>query len=120
MVIEDSVSNILRELSAIAKAPMTPAQREERTRPLAGDDGSVANLARATLRPDLPWNAEMALAHGTAVDVWIEAVKAVSLPDSRSLAQLLDRLHSAEAAVGILKSGYKASRDESGAVRWTR
>lgn len=120
MATDEKVNSVLTELSAIAKAPMTPEQREQRSRALVSGEVSVVDIARATERSDLAWTETMANVHGVGVPLWLDAVRAVGLSDSDSLGSLLDRLHAAESAADLLKSGYRPERAAAGDLNWHR
>lgn len=120
MATDAAINNALTELSAIAKAPMTPEQREQRARPLVAGDVSVETVARAASRADLTWSVEMAAVHEVGVERWLEAVRTVGLADSDSLGSLLSRLHAAESAADLLRTGYRPERGPSGELTWSR
>ena len=111
-------SALLVQLDRIAKAPMTNQERELRAQSILGAGLSPATLAAATSSEELPWNAEKASEHGVDLTLWLRAVSAVALPTSKSLAELLDRLHRADAAAGMLKAGYAAGIDPLGSRTW--
>lgn len=120
MTTDDAISDALAELSAIAKAPMTPEQREQRSQALIAGEITVEAIARATARADLRWSTEMAKVHEIDVAMWLEAVKTVGLADRDSLMRLLDGLHAAESAADLLRSGYRPERGASGELSWSR
>jgi hypothetical protein len=115
---EDGFTALLTRLEGIAKAPMTGPERELRAKFLPEAGLSPSDLARATARGDLPWNKAKALEYGVDVETWLQAVYVVDLPASASLADLLDRLHRAEAAVALLKAGYSSGRNPVGLLIW--
>jgi hypothetical protein len=120
MPADESINKILTELAAIAKAPMTPEQREQRSRGLVSGEVGVEALAQATARADLAWSLEMARIHNVDVATWLEAVGAVGLAGSDSLGSLLARLHATESAADLLRSGYKPERGPLGELKWSR
>jgi len=113
-----ALTTLLTQLDSIAKAPMTVPERELRAKPLFAADLTPAEVARATARADLPWVAQKAQEHGVSVETWVQAAHVVDLPSSQSVAELLDRLHRAEAAAGMLKAGYTADK-ASGSIVWS-
>ena len=116
---QERITQVLAVLDGIANAPMTEGQRQERAEPVLRLAGvSVSDVAQALSSPDLPWNQGKAQEHGVAVDTWLEAERIVRLPQSQSLAELLARIHQAEAAVTMLKAGYRAQVDASGRIAW--
>lgn len=120
MADDEATSHLLWQLDGIANAPMTASQRERRAQPLLDAAGlSAAEVARATARAELPWNTRKAQEYGVPPETWLRAVSTAELPTSESLADLLARLHRAEAAAGLLKAGYTPSRDPSGRLIWS-
>jgi hypothetical protein len=115
---EDGFTAVLTRLEGIAKAPMTGPERELRAKFLHEAGLSPSDVARATARGDLRWNKTKASEFGVTVETWLQAVYIVDLPGSASLADLLDRLHRAEAAATLLKAGYSSGRNSVGLVIW--
>jgi len=121
MAEDNALSEVLSQLDAIANAPLTGSQREARAKPLLETAGlTVADLGRALVRPDLGWNRRKAEEYGVSPQTWLHAVRAVNLPASETLNDLLYRIHQAEAAVRMLGAGYAPAGDESGRLRWSR
>lgn len=113
---DDAMTGLLTRLASIAKAPMTAQERELRAKPLLGGGLNPAEVAQATSRSDLPWNKMKASEYEVAIETWIQAVWVVDLPASTSLAELLERLHRAEAAADLLKAGYEPGRNWLGVL----
>lgn len=111
-------SALLVQLDRIAKAPMTSQERELRAGSVLGAGTDVRNLAGATASEELGWNGEKASEHGVSVELWVRAVAAVGLPASSSIAELLNRMHRADAAAEMLKAGYAAGIDPLGSRTW--
>lgn len=120
MASDDALTALLIRLDSIAKAPMTAAERELRATPLLGAGLSAAEVAQATARGDFSWNKLKASEREVAIETWVQAVGIVDLPASRSVAELLERLHRAEAAADILKAGYTPGRNPLGVLTWGR
>ena len=118
MVSEEAFTALLMRLEGIAKAPMTAPERELRAKFLLDEGLSPGDVARATARGDLPWNKAKASEYGVDIETWLGAVHLVDLPASASLADLLDRLHRAEAVVTLLKAGYSSGRSSVGLLIW--
>lgn len=118
MASEEAFTALLTQLEGIAKAPMTGPERELRAKFLPEAGLSPSDVARATARGDLPWNQAKASEYGVDVETWLQAVHVVDLPASVSLADLLDRLHRAEAVVTLLKAGYSSGRNSVGLLTW--
>jgi len=118
VVSEQVFTALLTQLEGIAKAPMTGPERELRAKFLAETGLSPSDVARATARGDLSWNKAKASEYGVDVETWLQAVHVVDLPASASLADLLDRLHRAEAVVTLLKAGYSSGRNAVGLLTW--
>ncbi len=97
---------------------MTGPERELRAKSLLGPSLKPNDLASATARVELTWNQRKASEYGVPAATWLQAVEAAGLPASASLAELLDRLHRAEAVVNMLKAGYMAGRDPFGRLAW--
>lgn len=117
---DQALTALLVRLDSIAKAPMTGPERELRAEPLLGGHLTLDAVTRAVSRADLPWNGAKAAERGVPIETWLEAVQAVDLPASPTLAELLERLHRAEAAADLIKARYTPSRDSSGALTWGR
>lgn len=118
MVGEEAFTALLTRLDGIAKAAMTGPERELRAKFLPEAGLSASDVARATARGDLAWNKAKASEYGVDVETWLQAVYLVDLPGSASLADLLDRLHRADAAVTLLKAGYLSGRNQVGLLVW--
>lgn len=107
----EGFSALLVQLDRIAKAPMTGQERELRAKSLLGASLELRDLAGATASEDLAWNATKASELGVPTVLWMRAVEAAALPTSTSVAELLDRMHRAEAIAEMLKAGYAAGVD---------
>ncbi len=118
MVGEEAFTALLMRLDGIAKAAMTGPERELRAKFLPEAGLNPSDVARATARGDLPWNKAKASEYGVDVETWLQAVYLVDLPGSASLADLLDRLHRADATVTLLKAGYLSGRNQVGLLVW--
>jgi hypothetical protein len=114
----EGLSAVLVQLDRIAKAPMTATERELRAKSVLGGSVDVESLAAATAREDLHWSVEKAAEHGVPTHTWVRATEVVGLPASSSLAELLERMHRADAAAEMLKAGYAAGIDPLGARNW--
>jgi hypothetical protein len=112
------LSALLAQLDRIAKAPMTARERELRARSVLGSSIEAGDLAAATAGQEFQWNSEKASEHGVPVQLWLRAVDAVALPRSTSLAELLERMHRADAMAEMLKAGYAAGVDPLGGRTW--
>ena len=115
---DEVLSALLTQLDAIARAPMTGPERELRATSLLQAGLQPGDLASATARVELAWNKQKASEYVVPTETWLQAVEVAGLPASASLAELLDRLHRAEAVVNILKAGYMAGRDPLGRLTW--
>jgi len=121
MADKDAITQLLDQLDGIANAPMTAPQRQMRAAPLLPAAGvSVADVAEALTREDLPWNRRKAAEYGLSVEAWLSAVAAVSPAPTDSLIELLDRLHKIESAAAMVKAGYRPSLDPAGRLAWQR
>ena len=115
----ERLTQILGLLDGVANAPLTESQRLQRAEPALKQAGlAIDELARSLQEPALAWNQSKASQYGTTIGTWLQAQRVVGLPDSRSLADFLARLHRAEAAVAMLKAGYRAQTDASGGIVW--
>jgi hypothetical protein len=114
----EGFSALLVQLDRIARAPMTSQERQLRAKSLLGASVEIAKLAGATASEELPWNATKASEHGVPAGLWLRAVGAAGLPTSTSLAELLDRMHRADAIAEMLKAGYAAGIDPFGSLIW--
>jgi hypothetical protein len=112
------ISSVLTQLSRIARAPMTPAERELRARSLLGDL-APETVAAATATGETEWNRRQASDQGIDAEMWLQAVHIAGLPNSDSLSTLIDRLHRAEAAAEILKAGYRPGQGAGGILAWS-
>lgn len=118
MVSKEAFTSVLTRLESIARAPMTGPERELRAKFLLDPGISPGDVARVTSRGDLPWNKAKASQYEVGIETWLEAVHVVDLPASASLADLLDRLHRAEAVVTLLKAGYSSGRSSASLLIW--
>jgi hypothetical protein len=118
MADDEVLTALLAQLDGLARAPMTGPERELRAKSLLGPSLKPNDLASATARVELTWNQRKASEYGVPAATWLQAVEAAGLPASASLAELLDRLHRAEAVVHMLKAGYMAGRDPFGRLAW--
>jgi hypothetical protein len=114
----EGFSALLVQLDRIAHAPMTGQERELRAKSLLGASVDVSKLAGSTASEELGWNVAKASEHGAPVALWLRAVGAASLPASTSVAELLDRIHRADAIADMLKVGYAAGIDPLGHFTW--
>ena len=119
MATDEAITAVLAQLASVSRAPMTTPERELRARPLLAAGVTASELARATARADLPWSVAQATEHGVDVSTWLQAVHVVDLPGSTSVADLLNRLHRAEAAAELFKAGYSGGRNPLGQITWT-
>jgi len=110
----EGFSALLVQLDRIAKAPMTSQERTLRATSLLGASVDLSKLVGATASEDLAWNATKASEHGAPVTLWLRAVAAAGIPTSASVAELLDRMHRADAIAEMLKAGYAAGFDPLG------
>lgn len=118
---DDALTSLLAELDSVANAPMTAAQRETRAQQLLAESGvTVAQLVKAMLRYNLPWNRRKAEELGVSCDTWLEAARIVNQSPRESLRDLLERIHQMEAAVAMLRAGYISGRDALGRLVWSR
>ncbi|HSP53975.1 MAG TPA: hypothetical protein VLS25_00170 [Dehalococcoidia bacterium] len=121
MAYDETVTELLDQLDAIANAPMTASQREMRASPLlAGAGVTVSEVVAAMSRPDLRWTVDKARECKVTVETWLSAVQAVGASPTDSLSELLDRIHRAEAAAEMMKAGYWAAADAAGRLTWNR
>src|SRR5574341_878936 len=110
MAHDETLTELLDQLDAIANAPMTAAQREMRAAPLlAGAGLTVSAVVAGMSRPDLRWTVDKARECKVSVETWLSAVQAVGASPTDSLTELLDRIHRAAAAV-----------DAAGRLTWNR
>ena len=114
----EGFSALLVQLDRIAKAPMTSQERELRAKSLLGASVDVGKLAGSTASAELGWNVAKASEHGAPVVLWLRAVGAAGIPTSTSVAELLDRIHRADAIADMLKAGYAAGIDPLGHHTW--
>ena len=121
MADDQTVTLLLRDLDAIANAPMTASQREMRAAPLLAESAvSVDDLTRALHRRSLGWNREKAEYASLPPEIWMRALRVVARPNCCTLRDLLELIHQAEAAASMLKAGYIAGRDAHGRLVWSR
>lgn len=119
MVEKERLTEIMTLLDSVANAPLTDSQRLQRAEPVLKLSGlSLEEIASTLDSPDLPWNQRKAGEYGVDVNTWLEALGIVRLPQSPSLLELLSRVHQAEAAVAMLKAGYRAQVEPSGRINW--
>jgi hypothetical protein len=107
----DLLSPLLVQLDRIAKAPMTGQERELRANSLLGANVEPGELAGATASEELAWSATKASEHGVSAALWLRAVQLAAIPASASVAELLERMHRADAIAAMLKAGYEAGVD---------
>ena len=107
----EALSALLVQLDRIARAPMTGKERDLRANSLLAANVEPGELAAATASEEIPWNAAKASEHGVATALWLRAVEIVGLPTSTSVAELLDRMHRADAIAEMLKAGYAEGVD---------
>src|SRR5574341_1175189 len=121
MAHDETLTELLDQLDAIANAPMTGAQREMRASPLLSAAGvTVSEIVAAMSRSDFRWTVDKARECKVRVETWLEAVQAVGASPTDSLAELLDRIHRADAAAEMMKAGYWAAVDAAGMLTWNR
>jgi hypothetical protein len=121
MAHDETLTELLDQLDAIANAPMTGAQREMRASPLLSAAGAtVSEVVAAMSRPDFRWTVDKARECKVSVETWLSAVQAVGATPTDSLSELLDRIHRAEAAAEMMKAGYWAAVDAAGRLTWNR
>jgi hypothetical protein len=121
MADDETLTELLDQLDAIANAPMTGAQREMRAAPLLTGAGvAVSEVVTAMSRPDFRWTLDKARECRVTVDTWLAAVQAVGATPTDSLSELLERIHRAEAAAEMMKAGYWAAVDAAGRLTWNR
>jgi hypothetical protein len=111
-------SALLAQLDRIAKAPMTGQERELRAKSILGTHIRPGDLAAAIASEELPWNAAKASEHGVDSVLWLRAAATVGLQTSTSVAELLERMHRADAVAEMLKVGYAAGIDPLGGRTW--
>jgi hypothetical protein len=112
-------SSVLNQLSRIARAPMTAAERELRAGSFLTSGVTLETLRTAIASGDLEWNLQQADEHGIDAEMWLRAVHLAGLPSSQSLGRLLEGLHQAEAIAEILKAGYQPGRSNAGHLVWS-
>src|SRR5512145_457556 len=121
MASDETLTELLDQLDAIANAPMTAAQREMRASPLVVGAGvTVSEIVVAMSRPDLRWTIDKARECKVSVETWLAAVQAVGASPTDSLPELLDRIHRTESAAEMMKAGYWAALDAAGRLTWNR
>lgn len=121
MAHDETLTELLDQLDAIANAPMTAAQREMRASPLVVGAGvTVSEIVVAMSRPDLRWTIDKARECKVSVETWLAAVQAVGASPTDSLPELLDRIHRTESAAEMMKAGYWAALDAAGRLTWNR
>lgn len=87
---------------------MTRQEQELRAKSVLGDTLEVKDVAGAVTREELAWNAAKASEHGVPAELWLRAVEAADIAASVSIAQLLERMHRADAIAEMIKVGYQA------------
>lgn len=121
MLDDTEMSALLTQLSSIAHSPMTAKQRETRAAPVLEATGAtIDDVCQAVKLPGLSWNQTRARAYGVGIETWLEAAQIACSQPPTDLDSLLERLHQAEAAVSMLKAGYRAKRDARGRLTWVR
>src|SRR5512145_774441 len=121
MADDETLTELMDQMDAIANAPMTAAQREMRAAPLLKAAGvSVPELIAAMARADFRWTLDKARELKVTVDTWLAAVQAVGAAPTDSLSELLDRIHRTESAAELMKAGYWAALDAAGRLTWNR
>jgi hypothetical protein len=116
-----AINAVLTELDGFANAPLTTSQRVSRAgQALSVAELSLADLTQALSRDDLQWKRNKATAFGVMLEQWQEALNIARISESTDIASLLDALHRADSAAAMLRSGYRATRDVSGKLNWTR
>ena len=121
MANDETLTELLDQLDAIANAPMTAEQREMRAAPLLTAAGvSVPEIVAAIARADFRWTVDKARQNKMCVETWLEAVQAVGASPTDSLRELLDRIHRTESAAEMMKAGYWAAVDAAGRLTWNR
>lgn len=116
-----TISAALTELLSVANAPLTAAQRESRAQAVLTAFGvTVADITATCHRTDLPFNVNRARAFGISDEDWQTAMHVSVDHEPETLDELLEALRRAEAAAGMLRSGYRPVKDASGKVNWTR
>jgi len=120
MAEKERLTEIITLLDGVANAPLTDSQRLQRAEPVLKMSGlSLQEIISALDSADLTWNSQKASEYGVNIDTWLEAQRVVRLPQSQSLSELISRIHQAEAAVAMLKAGYRAEVDPSGRINWS-
>ncbi len=118
---KNAFTRMFEELDSIANAAMTEREREMRAAPvLAGAGLSAADLATAAANADLAWNVQKAAELGISVKDWLLALDIAGIRDCTDVSPLLGVIHRAESAAVMVRSGYKPTRDERGALSWSR
>src|SRR3990172_1491896 len=121
MAHDETLTELLDKLDAIANAPMTGAQREMRASPLLSAAGvTVPEIVAAMSRTDLRWTVDKARECKVSVETWLAAAQGVGASPTDSLAELLDRIHRTEAAAEMMRAGYWAAVDAAGRLTWNR
>ena len=116
---EERLGYILGLLDGIANAPLTAEQRAEKAESLLRLSGvALEELRQAAASPGLPWHRAKAEEMGLALETWLEAVRLVGLPEAPDVAELVARIHRAEAAARLLAAGYRPQRDAAGRLAW--
>ncbi len=108
---DEALTALLAQLDRIAKAPMTGKERELRAKAVLGANVELGKIVGATSRRDLSWNEAKASDLGIPAELWLRALQLAAVPASASVAELLDRMHRAEAIAEMLKAGYEAGVD---------
>jgi len=117
----NTITAVLIELDGIANAPMTGFQRVVRAQPVLSAHGlRLSDLTSVILHPDLPWHRSKSMIFGVTTEQWVDAVRIAGADGCDSLEAFLAAIHRAESAAAMLRAGYRASRDGSGEIGWSR
>ena len=119
MLNDPAVSSVLTQLSRLARAPMTGAERDLRGKALLTGDVTLESITASVNRGGPSWSREQAAEHGIDVELWVEALHIADVARSESIGVLIERLHRAEAVAEILKAGYKQGRGHGGRLVWS-
>lgn len=118
---DDTVLTVLlKQLDAIARAPMTAAERESRARNLLEAAAlSPSDLLVALSGPDLRWNREKAEEYRVPMETWLRAVEVARSSVEETAHGLLRCIRRAASAAEMLRAGYEPRLCEGG-VTWAR
>lgn len=103
----DTLSPLLTQLDALARAPMTGQERELRAKSVLGSALEARYIARTMTSENLAWNAAKASEHGVTTETWVQALEAAGLPKCASIAELLEGMHRADSIADMMKAGYR-------------